>query len=511
MSKRHLAILSMLVLAAVGGSAWQALRTGRVSATIDDQPLHAGADRAEPALAGASPAAETRPNVVMISIDTLRADHLSCYGYTRPTTPHLDALAARGVRFANASAQASWTLPSHMSLMTSQYPHVHGVENDEQALAEEATTLPEVLAAHGYETAAFISWVYLGAQYGFAQGFDEYTELLPPEHLVDSETGAAYRAEEVTDHAIRWLNKPRTEPFFLFLHYFDPHISYEPPPPYDRLFDPAYEGAARGTFAWLKQYIKGLHHEPAQIDARDLAHITALYDGEIRYTDEHLGRLFDALERTVGLDECLLVVTSDHGEELFEHGSMEGHQWTLYEETVHVPLIFSLPGAPDPGRIVQTPVELIDVAATILNLLDIARPWSFQGRAHSALLAGDAPPDDVAFAFSEIDRFNRKQSIRDARYKLIHTDDIGNNRRGVPVKPGYELFDLERDPHEQVNIFHEEQLIALRLLKELEQRKCSAPTRGPGPAPQAVQVSQSDMQRLRSLGYVGGSTATKRD
>lgn len=452
----------------------------------------------------APPAARTdpppRPHVVLISVDTLRADHLGCYGHSRDTSPRLDALAAQGVRFANAFSQASWTLPSHISMMTSQYPHVHGVEQGDQALPESAMTLAEVLSAVGYQTGAIISWVYLAEQYGFDQGFDRFKELLPPPHLVDSATTASFKAEQVTDHAIRWLERRHTKPFFLFVHYFDPHIDYEPPAPFDRMFDPDYQGEANGTFDWLYKFIKGVHHEPETIQPRDLQHVIALYDGEIRYTDTHLGRLFDAIDRTLGLDRTLIVFTSDHGEELNEHGSMEGHQWTLYEEVVRVPLIFRLPGGAGADRVVTTPVELIDLPTTILSLLNVAPPTLFQGHDRSRLLTAPAPVGEPAIVFGEIRRYNRKQYVRNARYKLIHTDDIGTNARGIPVTPGYELFDLLNDPGEQHNIYHPDLAVA-RLLKNVLDRRRESTLPGPTQKPTQVKPTPAEINRLRSLGY----------
>ncbi len=444
----------------------------------------------------------SRPNVILISVDTLRADHLSCYGYSRETSPRLDAFAQQAARFANAFSQASWTLPSHMSLMTSQYPHVHGIEEGDHALPEGAPTLAQVLSDHGYYTAAFISWIYVTSKFGFDRGFDEFTELLPPPEHVDSTTSAAFKAEQVTDRAIEWLRQERSTPFFLFVHYFDPHINYEPPPPFDQMFDTGYEGPAQGTFGWLSQYIKGLHHRPKRIDPADLDHVTALYDGEIRYTDIHLGRLFDAIETHVGLDNCLVVFTSDHGEEFDEHGSMEGHQWTLYDEVIHVPLIVRLPGGACAGRVVTRPVETMDIPATVLGWLGIAAPTTFQGKNRCDLIAGDPAADRSTLVFGENRRFNRKQYVRDERYKLIHTDDIGLNKRGVPVTPGYELYDLLTDPQEQRNLFDASSAVAQRLIRELEQRKRSQ-VGGPaaGDAPE-VTLTSEELNRLRSLGYV---------
>jgi arylsulfatase A-like enzyme len=478
-----------------------ALVVGLPGAAILSDAASGPRDSVSPRDSGGSRPAP-QPNVIFISVDTLRADHLGCYGYERDTSPQIDALAARGVRFANAFSQASWTLPSHISMMTSQYPHVHGVHDNGTALPPDATTLAGVLSERGYDTAAFVSWVYLGKTYGFDRGFDEFNELLPPEDKIDSETSSAYKAEQVTDAAIRWLERPHEEPFFLFLHYFDPHMNYEAPEPYRSMFDPEYAGAADGSFGWLKEYIKGCHRTPNQIDSRSLEHVKALYDGEIRYTDTHLGRLFDALDGLLRLDNCLIIFTSDHGEEFNEHGSLEGHQWTLYDEVIHVPLIVRLPGDERAGETVEGPVQLIDIATTILRLLEIPVPGAFQGRDLRPWIAGAAPTGEPLAAFGEIDRFNRKQYVRTERYKLIHTDDIGENKRGVPVEPGYELYDLLRDPAEQRDALEQHAAVAGELMWRLERHRRSHADAAPvSPAP-GIPLSDTELSRLRSLGYV---------
>ena len=209
------------------------------------------------------------PHVILISIDTVRADHLGCYGYARDTSPNIDALAREGVTFSRAFAQASWTLPSHMSVMTSLYPPVHGVQEDDHALGDAAATLAQVLQTGRYETAGFVSWVYVGRSFGFARGFGEFHELIHRDRLRMASGGGAFRAEEITDRVITWLEKPHPEPLFLFVHYFDPHMDYVPPPPYDRQFDPDYSGPAQGTHAWLGRYIKYFPVPPATLPERD--------------------------------------------------------------------------------------------------------------------------------------------------------------------------------------------------------------------------------------------------
>lgn len=443
-----------------------------------------------------------RPHVILISIDTLRADHLGCYGYGRNTSPAIDRLAGRCVRFVNAFSPSSWTLPAHMSLHTSQYPHVHGVEDGLLALHDESTTLAEVLKRAGYRTSAFISWAYLESKYGFGQGFDEYHELLPPKDQIDSTTRAAFKAQRVTDEVIAWLDQGQDEPVFLFVHYFDPHIDYAPPPPYDTLFDADYQGQASGSFFWVRPHIKGLHGTTPGLDPRDVEHLEALYDGEIRYTDTHVGRLLEAIDARLGLDNCLLILASDHGEEFNDHGSLEGHQWTLYEEIIHIPMLVGLPDRAHAGTVVNTPVGLVDVAATILDCLDLPPEPSFQGRSLVGLMGADEPAAAETLVYSETRRFNIKQSVRGARFKLIYTQDTKVNRFGIPIVAGFELYDLLEDPSERKNIFDLANPVARSLasrLDALRQSRASAGPSGPGPP---VPLSQEDLDRLRSLGYV---------
>ncbi len=453
-----------------------------------------------------SAAPAPRPHVIFISIDTLRADHLSCYGYERATTPSLDALAATGVRFAQAYAQASWTLPSHMSMMTAQYPHVHGVEHNNESLSEDGTTIAETLREQGYDTAAFVSWIFVSARYGFAQGFEHFAELLPASDLIDEATAASFKAEEVTDRASRWLTARQTEkPLFLFVHYFDPHIDYAPPEPFDRSFRDPPPDPKKGTFDWLSQYIIGIPKEPKRIAPADLEEVKALYDAEIRYTDHYVGQLFATIERTLGLDNCLIIVTSDHGEELDDHGSMEGHQWTLYEECVHVPLIVRPPGGIEGGRVVEELVELIDLAPTIVEGLSLSPPSAFQGRSLAPKLArGSGGADDAErTVFGRIDRHARKLFVRSGRYKLIQTEAGGSKKRGPRALAGIELFDLVADAGEQQNLYQEGHPAAVPLLAALDQLRRAQPATTANPG---VKLSEAELKRLKSIGYIGSDS-----
>ncbi len=268
------------------------------------------------------------PDVILISVDTLRLDHTGSGGSFRPVTPNMDALSRISRTFTCAVSQSSWTLPSHMSLMTSTFPRMHGVYDHSRALPESGITLAKVLKDHGYLTAGFVSWVYLGKRFGFARGFDVYEELYSHNNLAMSAGTGAFSAEEITDRVIRWLtgmDQDESPPFFLFVHYYDPHMSYRPPPPYNRMYDPDYQGSMTGEYDRIKPYIKYLREDPVIIDPADRHYIEALYDGEIRYTDSQIGRLLRHIDMHRDLDDCWVVIVSDHGEEFFEHGSMEGH------------------------------------------------------------------------------------------------------------------------------------------------------------------------------------------
>lgn len=441
-------------------------------------------------------------NIVFISIDTLRADHLSCYGYDRLTSPSIDKLAGEGVRFAKAYSQTSWTLPSHMSMMTSQYPHIHKVQTGQFPLSESKVTLAEMLSDAGYYTQAFVSWIYVTKKYGFAQGFDKFEELVPPSYLVDPTTHWSYKAEKVTDTVLNWIKTKPTETFFLFVHYFDPHIDYEPPPPYDRMFDPDYKGTAEGTFTWIRTYIKGAHKKPQKIKQRDLQYITALYDGEIRYTDTHVGRLLDGIDENVGLDNCLVILTSDHGEELNEHGSMEGHQWTLYDEIVHVPLIFRFPKKAYKSTVIESQVQLIDIAPTIAELVGIGKPAGFQGQSMMKLIEGKEGHQSEQISFAETKRHTIKQSVRTGRHKLIHTNARAKGRNGLPVVEAYELYDLREDPTEQNNIYNASSTLAKTLSEKLQTWRISTiETAGGEETRPKVKLTPEEIERLRSLGY----------
>ena len=279
-----------------------------------------------------------RPNVVLISIDSLRADHLGTYGYERETSPNIDALAAEGVVFENTVSSSTWTLPAHMSMLSSLNSRVHGVINDRKKLTDAATLVSEVFQRNGWRTAAVVAAPYLNHQFGFAQGFDVYDD----ETLFFANNSASHVGRtslKTHQRALELLDDSGTEPFFLFLHYWDVHYDYIPPYPFQLMFDPDYEGDISS-----RRFERSAVINP-DMDRLDLEHVVALYDGEIALVDMFLGRLFQQLKRRGLWDETMVIVTADHGDEFFEHGN-KGHRKSLYRETLQIPAGHQVPCIP---------------------------------------------------------------------------------------------------------------------------------------------------------------------
>jgi len=370
------------------------------------------------------------PNVLLISLDSTRRDLLSCYG-RRPkhlpelaTSPTIDALAAGGVLMEDACADTSWTLVSHMSLMTGEPSIVHAVDEGSHVYGGSAPLLAEVLKGHGYATAGFFSGPFLEAGFGFDRGFDTYEACYGPELAAASRRAEELRSAAggvevvalqnpeyrgalkvlmktcyedvssgtVTDAVLDVLDR-RTDgdaPFFLFAHYFDNHYDYVPPAGHD-LFDPLYGGDIDG---------KGFLHSPLVagpkqgagprervVSDRDLERIHALYEGEMHWTDTELRRIVDRLDELGELDDTLIVIFSDHGDEFCEHGSI-GHRRTLFEEVVAVPLIIRLPGRLPAGARVSGPVSLVDLPATVLDVVGLPPLEGVASRSFLPLIEG---------------------------------------------------------------------------------------------------------------------------
>ncbi|MFQ5718076.1 MAG: sulfatase [Acidobacteriota bacterium] len=371
-------------------------------------------------------------HIVVISVDTLRADHLGCYGYERDTSPFIDELAAGGVLFEQAISSAPWTLPSHASLLSGVYPSTHRAVDGREGIAPSVTLAAERFGAAGWATGGFVSSWFVSHRYGFDRGFDRFDDF---EQTLNSNTKHKVDGARVIDEAVRWLRQHAAEPFFLFVHLYDVHFNYDPPSPHRELFDTGYDGP-------LPAYRKYSYYLDHPLPADVLAAEIGLYDGAIHYADAQIQRLHAVLAELGRADDTLIVLTADHGEEFFERGSW-GHAHTLYEEQVHVPLILRGPGL-SPRR-VSTQVRHVDVLPTLLDLAGLPVAPGLHGVSLRGLTGGPAPGGTGRAprpAFLETSRFGSNViGLRRDGAKVIYDLKAGTLR----------LFDLVHDPGEQTD------------------------------------------------------------
>ncbi len=415
----------------------------------------------------------TKPsNLLIFTLDTVRADRLGCYGYSLLESPNIDLLAANGIVFDEAYAAAPITLPSHTTLFTGLYPPSHGVrDNTSYRLSDRALTLAEILKARGYRTGAIVGSFVLDSMYGLDQGFMSYDDQLAdstalPEHsefpsrgdIVKLRTISERPASAVTDRAVSWLNQNKDENFFLWVHYFDAHYPYAPPP------------AIRARYP------------------------DSPYDGEIAYVDENVGRILSVVEAAGLLDETLIVVTGDHGEGLGDHGE-NTHSVLIYDSTIRVPLIVHYPKKLPRGKRIDKPVTLADVLPTVLEILGVEVPPGLDGVSLTGVMDGSLEKGRVIYSETMFPYLNygwsKEQSIRDSRWKYI-----------LSTNP--ELYRIDEDRFENRNLFQEEPEVAARydsLLGSKLQDDASGDT---GLAEDAG-LSTNDRERLLALGYVSSN------
>lgn len=412
-------------------------------------------------------------NVILISIDTLRSDRLSCYGYKYKTSPHIDKLAEEGVLFENIYAQSPWTLPSHMSILTSLYPSVHGVQTTDDRLSGDFITLAEVLRNNGYYTAAYVDCGFVSAKYGFNQGFDIY----------DDYDYSAGRIKGINKKAISFIEKfcaTRKSPqskFFLLYHVFDVHGPYKPPESYRSLFYDGTDPYDRDNHSMdlIKQMSQHKYQEFG--DITDINYVRALYDSGVRYVDDQLKDLFKRLKDLGIYDETLIVFTSDHGESLFEHEMMVGHGLSSWNTVIKVPLIVKFPYGKYRGRRVNCLTESIDIFPTVLDFLGIKNSIPIQGK---SLMKSIRDRSTVRkFAYGSSSNPGGSRFVVSKRWKYIEAmkynpdEMIGFMRNG---KLDYlyiseHLYDMEADPQEMNNLARrqeEEIKMMVEKLKEFE-------------------------------------------
>ena len=399
--------------------------------------------------------APLRPlNLVVVTIDTLRPDHLHCYGYPNIETPNVDRVAQNGVLFENAVTQTPLTPPSHASMFTGLYPTSHHVRDTGGFILQPSSiTLATILQQQGWDTAAFISSAVLKKLFGLNRGFAVYDDQMPkPGKAHEFIEDAERRAGETVDHAVRWLDAQSGKPFFLWVHVYDPHAPYNPPAPF------------------ADQY----KERP--------------YDGEIAYADHELGRLFDALHKKSPPDRTLIAVLSDHGESLGQHGEYS-HGVFLYDSTLRIAFLMSGPGIPGGLRVKQQ-ARTVDLLPTILELMGARSPAGIQGASLTPYLVGKNAATDASYAETLYPKINmgwaELRAIRTSRWKYI-------------LAPKPELYDLSQDPGETNNVIQSHAAEVQKFQAELktivgkETEKVKTST-----------VDQRTMDQLRSLGYTSG-------
>lgn len=454
------------------------------------------------------------PNVIILLIDMARADHFSCYGYSRPTTPNIDGLASRGVLFHNAFSEASWTRPSTVTLLSGLHPAVHGADSLNGLLSDEATTMAEVFASNGYRTGAFVCNPVLGGNLNIFQGFDDYfldwvartyseaagdskgilskiiagskslkliffqnydvimenpeeTEWAP----FDFDGHQMMGIDHVNEWALKWIEENRDSPFFLYMHYLDVHGPYSPQRPFENDFS-----------------------------GDELAETVNLYDGALRHIDTNIALFVDRLERMGIRDDSIIIITSDHGEEFNEHGNV-GHGETLFEEQLQVPLIFVHTRAfPFRGTVLE-PVGLVDVLPTLIEYLNLITPkLNLNGKSFASSFSTGRWPDapDYRYAATNFIKFSAARPYpislesvtRENRWKYIYDNKLRKAQ----------LFDLTQDPDEHTNLAEREPAIVMELKSKLEERR--AESRKQALPKEAEPIGEARREILKGLGYL---------
>ncbi len=444
-----------------------------------------------------------RPNILLITVESLRPDHVGCFGSALPTTPHLDALAAEGVRYTAAHSVTSWTLASHASLFTGLYPAAHQAVGPLDRLNDSYQTLAEMLGGSGYQTAGVVSGPYLTREFNLHQGFEIYNQQ--PSARNDREAHGDVTNPQMTQGLQQFLTTQRDSerPFFLFAYYWDPHYDYIPPSPYDKQFV-----TPQCSPCGMKDY--GISSTlNARSSAAQIAFAKAQYAGEIRWTDEHLGQLFDTLKAQKLWDSTTIIVTADHGEEFFEHGT-KGHKNNLHVESVHVPLIIKWARGTGPeaseedhrGAVDSRLVSLIDIVPTLLENSQIETDVPLQG----VSLTTATPPQDRAIHFELLSVWFHTDA--QGKHSTTKAEWLGvqqGQHKLLTLDPGKKrlLYNTANDPGEQQDLSDTSPQVLERLSTRLLQwREEMALTRQFFDTATGQELSPELLERLRSLGYL---------
>jgi len=418
-------------------------------------------------------------NIILISIDTLRADHLGCYNYPRDTSPSVDKFKQDGVLFQRCTAQSSSTLTSHASILTSLIPSHHGAFFiREQALPDNITTMAELLKEKGYRTISFNDGGQIAPKFGLNQGFDKY------ESMSDSLKAEHLNFNRIVTKAMTWLDENPDEKFFLFLHTYETHHPYTPKKRQLKLFESDYNGDLNWQIT--VEMIEKINKGEIKLTEEDKQHIINTYDAEIRSMDESFALLIDYLKKKKLYDTTLIIFTSDHGEEFGEHGTWAMHSHTLFNDQLHVPLIIKLPGSKFAARKVDHLVRGIDILPTVMDLLDENLSKDFEGSSLVPLMKG-MPPKKPVFAISQRDMpqayVSAYWSVMTRKWKLYDA----------------KLYDLLNDPGELKDVAgaHEDlktslQKYALKYIKRISKKFHV----------KKVVLDDELREKLKSLGYL---------
>ena len=430
--------------------------------------------------------------IILISLDTLRADHLSIYGYHRNTSPSIDAFARESIVFDQTVVQAPKTLASHMSMMTSLYPSFHGVWEKSAPLADDHITLAELLQKEGYRTAAFTDGGWMRPEFGFNQGFETY---------ISARIGIA----NILPRVKRWLDKNKSNPFFLFIHCYDIHSPYNPQPPYNKAFhDFTYTGNLKPSTKILAAAVDN----KLKVNDEDLRHFIALYDGGIRYTDEKIGELLSYFRESGLEDQSLIIITSDHGEEFKEHGSFL-HWQLYYRPNLHVPLIMRIPNYPKKEIRIKELVQSIDLLPTILEIALLPPHPKAQGRSLLPLINRYKSflnrslwqvfhpfKKDSNTSYAEYDSPDTCSIISDG-YQMIYN----------LKSHSFQLFNLKADPLAKENIAKDRNGISERLLSKFKEIYSATPSYKAS----IINLDEETRKQLEALGYLDSQERTHED
>lgn len=423
-------------------------------------------------------------NVVLITLNAARADHLKTYGYKRNTAPNIDKLAKGALIFEQAIAQSYWTLPSQASIFTSKYVHSHGVYGRTEKLSEKELTLPEILKIYGYKTAAIVGGLDMVAAYGFNQGFDYYFD--------DTEQESMGSFRDIIPKAIKWLRENKDNKFFLFIQGYDIHAPYRQPEPYEDIYDTDYDGILDELIIDY-QFLKNINKDTLSLNGRtiklteeDINHIIAHYDAGITYADKFIGELLKEINELNLSHRTIIIITSEHGEELLDHGSFDRFgQKNLYEEVIRIPLIIKHPRIK--GRRIMNQVQLIDIMPTILGFLEIPFNKEAQGLSLVPLIEDKGIKAEFNhYVYSEAGP--NKWAMRTKDWKLIY--DSGK----------YELYNLQEDTAEINNLSNQRPKLVYKLMQRLLKWYRRTKTDS-SPDDTRIELSEEMKKKLREAGY----------